>query len=270
MEKKTQATEVETTSPKTKVTSSKSEAASSEVPLSKIQLPFDPKTITTLAECCEKLSVALDETGEKPLAQVELVVEALGIKKSVKLLRKSLQIEENGGMMVYNQSRRRTLGGIFFFLAQRWVKKDRRYKIWPEMYPRKYIDWAERLPLVDSALTEIGEAGMPRITLIGRPGRIIEKGRVVLTSMQRKKVPSSWPRGLPPMPKNEGPYIIYITAKQWRKVKRSLNNKKDELIVEGYPTFNSRLNAITVFSQRTTTKLLEQARREKQKMSAAA
>jgi hypothetical protein len=233
----------------------------------RIELPFDPETITDPVACCEKIATILDETNEKPLFQITQIVEILGVRKSLKLLRKTLQISEDGGMMVYNQSRPRTVGGIYFFLAQRWVKDEFRCKIWPEMYHDSTFIWEDRLPLVDKALQNAGDADVPRIVLIGRPGRVIEKGNVVLTSMQRKQLPNSWPRGLPPMPDNEGPYIIYITAKQWRKVKKALTNQKDQLIVEGYPTFNSKLNAITVFAQRTTTKDLEQARREKQKMA---
>ena len=61
------------------------------------------------------------------------------------------------------------------------------------------------------------------ITLIGRPGRVVEKANVVLTSMQQKsdKAPSL-PKGLPPLPDEPTTYIVYIARKQWRKVAKAI------------------------------------------------
>lgn len=231
---------------------------------------FSPELIKNPEKCLQYIAEALNETDKKPKRQLELIIESIRTKKALKLLKKTLQIEKGGGLFVYNNTRRRTLGGIYFFLAQRWVKKKHRPLIWPEMYPNhSCLEWEERQTVIEKAFSQIGEAKTPRMVLIGRPGRVIEKGRVVLTSMQREKRPASWPKGLPPLPKDESPYIVYISAKQWRKVKQSIRNKKDELIIEGYPKFNPKLNAITIFAMRTTTKLLEQTRREKQRSDAA-
>ncbi len=210
----------------------------------------------------------LNETEEKPISQIEQIIENINPKKALKLLIKTLKIEGDGGLQTYNGSRRRTLGGIYFFLAQRWVEPKYRPVIWPELFPgHATINWADRIPLIKEAVKEVGLANIPRLILIGRPGKVIEKGKVVLTTMQPKPQPKSLPKGLPMLPEEPTtPYILYIGSKQWRKVKDSLVSKEDELIVEGYPAFNPQLKAITVFALKTSTKLLEEARRTKQRV----
>jgi hypothetical protein len=84
------------------------------------------------------------------------------------------------------------------------------------------------------ALAETGEAPTVKMTLIGRPGRVIEKGNVVLTSLPSRK-PPSLPKGLPQPPGKPTTYVVYIALKQWRKVRDALKDPADCLIIEGYP-----------------------------------
>ena len=102
-----------------------------------------------------------------------------------------------------------------------------------------------------------------KITLIGRPGRVVEKANVVLTSMQQKsdKAPSL-PKGLPPVPDEPTTYIVYIARKQWRKVAKSIKDPNDSLIVEGLPVLDRRLGTVAVFARSVTTKLLQTKKRE--------
>jgi len=266
----------------TEIAASTEDVSSTEPTVSDTPNPFDEQIATIqklmpgMAKELEKITSytaeILQETEEKPINQIRQVIATLTAKKVIKLLVKTLKIEGSGGMPVYNGSRRRTLGGIFFFLAQRWVDPKYRIIIWPEMFPtHATINWADRIPLIKEAVKEVGQANIPRLILIGRPGKVIEKGKVVLTTMQPKPQPKSLPKGLPMLPEEPTtPYILYIGSKQWRKVKDSLSNKNDELIVEGYPAFNPQLKAITVFAIKTSTKLIEESRRAKQRMEVPA
>ncbi len=109
-----------------------------------------------------------------------------------------------------------------------------------------------------------------KITLEGRPGRVVEKGDVVLTTIQNKKAPPPLPKGLPQPPDSPTTYVVYIARKQWRKVGRALKDPSDKLIIEGYPAFDARLKAMSVFAISTTTISLQRAKREAQKAKAAA
>jgi hypothetical protein len=111
-----------------------------------------------------------------------------------------------------------------------------------------------------------------KLTLVGRPGRVIEKEDFVITTMENSR-PPSLSKALPQPPRDSTTYIIYIAMKQWRKVRQSLkNNSDDKLIIEGYPIFDRRIGehgTMTIFAQSATTKLLQQAQREKQKATAS-
>jgi len=146
---------------------------------------------------------------------------------------------------------------------KRW--RDKCY-IWPQLRPKKAapFKWEARLKIVPELKRVKGEAKRVKITLIGRPGKIIEKENLVLTSMQSNKAPAL-PKGLPSPPQEATAYIIYIARKQWRKVVEALKDPDDALIVEGYPAFDRRLNAMSVFAQSVTTRQLQRVRREVQR-----
>ncbi|HMR67018.1 MAG TPA: hypothetical protein PKE64_23660, partial [Anaerolineae bacterium] len=154
------------------------------------------------------------------------------------------------------------------YLVRSQIPKEERWAIWPELAPKpkpQPLDWEARLELVPDLLKQKGVAATMKITLIGRPGRIVEKGEVVLTSMQQKAKSPSLPQGLPPLPTEPTTYIVYIARKQWQAVAQAITNPEDSLIVEGLPVLDKRLGTIAVFAQNVTTKRLQQAKREAQK-----
>src|SRR5690349_18629044 len=69
------------------------------------------ETVSTIAK-------ALGETDEVPLFQITGVVRVLGEETAQKLLVETQETEKNGGMMLPDGSRKRTPGGVFFFLAR--------------------------------------------------------------------------------------------------------------------------------------------------------
>ncbi|RZB39498.1 RNA GG bind domain containing protein [Asbolus verrucosus] len=62
------------------------------------------------------------------------VIDALGVDKTFLLFKETKRIEEEGGMLVMNQTRRRTPGGVFLFL----VRHD--YDITPEQKDKIFDD----------------------------------------------------------------------------------------------------------------------------------
>jgi hypothetical protein len=102
-----------------------------------------------------------------------------------------------------------------------------------------------------------------KITLVGRPGRIIAKQGYIITSMEHSKVPSL-PKGMPVPPTKPTTYTVYISHKQWQKVAEALSNPEDTLIAEGTPVYDAKLEGIAVYVTNTTTKLLQQAQRAAQ------
>jgi hypothetical protein len=227
-----------------------------------------------LTTTVEKIATALDEKDETPLAEIERVVKVLGDERALTILEQTVKIEVEGGMMTDDGTRRRTAGGVFFKLVKNETTPKERGKIFgarPGGSP-KPITWEESEQLSNEALElPQGEITKVKITIMGRPGRVIEKDMVVITSMQAAKVPNL-PKGLPKPPGDPTTYVVYMATKQWRKVKDSINeNSDDMLIIDGYPLFDKRIGktgAMTVYAQNVTSKLVQQARRDAQRAGA--
>ena len=103
---------------------------------------------------------------------------------------------------------------------------------------------------------------MSKITLTGRPGKLIEAQGCILTVMATDptKAPTL-PKGLPTPPAKPTSYVVYIAQKQWAKVAEAIQDPGDALIVEGYPIFDERLPGLAVLTQNITTRNLQRTKR---------
>lgn len=48
----------------------------------------------------------------------EKIIRIIGIEKSISIFKEVQRIEKDGGMLIMNQTRRRTPGGVYFFLVK--------------------------------------------------------------------------------------------------------------------------------------------------------
>jgi hypothetical protein len=103
---------------------------------------------------------------------------------------------------------------------------------------------------------DLGAATTTKITLVGRPGKIIERNGSIMTMMESTKVPSL-PKGLSAPADTPTRYTVHISAKQWKKVEEAIKDPEDALIIEGFPGTNGELSAIAVFTTNVTTKKLQ-------------
>jgi hypothetical protein len=210
----------------------------------------------------------LNEPDPLAIEQIERIVQHLGADAALAFLQEALEVEAQGGMLLPDGSRRRTPGGVFFYLIKGRIPRKTRGLIWPHLrkQPKPKIipmRWEDRLELVSEASQYPGEVTTVKITLIGRPGRIVEQSNVILTTMQNTKAPTL-PKGLPEPPAEPTTYVVYIARKQWNRVAEAIQDPKDKLIVEGYPVFDKRLGALAVFATFVTTKNLQAVQRQEQ------
>ena len=87
-------------------------------------------TVSTIAK-------ALGESDEIPLGQIGGVMKILGEELCLKLLEETKQIDAKGGMMLPDNSRKRTLGGVFFFLARQKLSHEDKLAIFRAPKPAK-------------------------------------------------------------------------------------------------------------------------------------
>jgi hypothetical protein len=87
-------------------------------------------------ETVDAIADQLGETEPVPLAQIRRIVKTLGAERAQAFVDQALQVETAGGMMLPDGSRRRTLGGTFFFLVRQAVSEAEREVIFPPRRPK--------------------------------------------------------------------------------------------------------------------------------------
>ena len=83
----------------------------------------DPQVVQSIA-------AELGETEDVARMLIKRIVRTLGEERTRELVRHAKVIEEQGGMMLPDGSRRRTLGGVFFKLAKEQATSEERGRIW--------------------------------------------------------------------------------------------------------------------------------------------
>ncbi len=206
------------------------------------------------------ISIA-DQLGEKdalPREQIQRIVERLGADTALTVLNETLAREAQGGMMLPDGSRRRTPGGVYFYIIRRRVTKEDWAFINPasqeQAVPHPPATWEDRLAVLGAALQEPGTIMTVKITLTGRPGRIIERNDYIVTSLRSAKAPQL-PKGLPPPPGTPTIYVTFIPKKSWAKVAEALKNPEAILVVGGYPILDQQAKGIAVLAQSVSVKL---------------
>lgn len=223
-----------------------------------------------------------ERLAEPNVVLLRTIIEAVGPEQTQALLAQTLEIEAGEGLMLKDGSRRRTPGGVFMFLARRSMPKRLERKIWPAPPKAKTpgqnttgqgqqsksasvppLAWDEAKQIISQAIQSIGEARTVKITLIGRPGRVVQQTNCVVVAMKGKE-PPSLPKGLPTPPVNSAiTWAVFIATKQWAKVKDSLQeNKDDQLIIEGYPLIDPKSSASVVLATSVKSLAQERAQRE--------
>jgi len=76
------------------------------------------------------IAAELGETADVAQMLIKRIVRTLGEERTRELARHAKVIEEQGGMLLPDGSRRRTLGGVFLKLAKDAASPEERARIW--------------------------------------------------------------------------------------------------------------------------------------------
>ncbi len=235
---------------------------------------------TALQAIVDEIATQLGETEEEPIRQIRRAVRVLGEERTRSLVAQTLEIEAAGGLMLPNESRRRTPGGVFFHLMRANIEHKEWYRIFrPQTTTQNKgtrtdqtgtgtvtppFDWTTFGAAATEAMSSAGEATTVKLTVIGRPGKIVERGDVALVALRSEKVPSL-PKGVPAPPSPTVDYMVLVGMKQWRKVAEVLAaDPADKLLIEGYPTIQPEFAGITVYATSATTTGIQAGKRAAQ------
>ncbi|MCS6910502.1 MAG: phosphorylated adapter RNA export RNA-binding domain-containing protein [Anaerolineales bacterium] len=228
---------------------------------------MDPQEIS---EAAKKIAEQLGETGAGPREQIRRAFEVAGPETVQAALEEAQRIEASGGLMLKDGSRRRTPGGVFFYVLRQRVSREEWRRIQPEAPkapapppppPLQPLAWEERAELVQAALARPGTAGFARMTVVGRPLEVKPREGFVVATLEGGERLPPLPHGLPQVPSLRTIYKVAIADHQWRSLASALNNPEDMLVAEGFAFLNVKTGSVIVLAQRAMTKLAQ--RREK-------
>ncbi|MBK8989860.1 MAG: hypothetical protein IPM39_27995 [Chloroflexi bacterium] len=251
-------------------------------------MSIPPPDIPTAAA---DIAAQLQETHPPAILQIRRIIEQIGLEAAYACLQKALEVEAAGGMLTANNKQRRTPGGTYFYIVRGQLTPEQRQILWPPPQwpsrtkpsesakvpspppsrqsgrqpksppPHPTLPWDARETLAAPALAEKGVATTVKITLVGRPGKVIERPDAVIVTLTGRK-PPALPKGLPILPEDAVTvFLVYIASKQWQKVSVAMQNPEDKLVIEGYPFMDAKLKVIGVLTQNVTTVLTQRALR---------
>jgi hypothetical protein len=84
----------------------------------------------------EQIADALKEEEGQAREKIAAIVERCGLDFAQDIFEQTLAVEEQGGLMVRDGSRRRTVGGVFFYLVKDRLKREKRYSDLDDLFPR--------------------------------------------------------------------------------------------------------------------------------------
>ena len=163
-----------------------------------------------IAAAANDITAQLQETNPPAVLQIRRIVEKIGIEAAYEFLRQTLEVEAQGGTLTADKTRRRTPCGTYFYIVRGQIPVETRNILWPrtkqplrnrpdktaktaihkEMSsspmvsspisssaksppPQISFPWENRETLTEPALAEKGVATTVKITLVGRPGKVM-------------------------------------------------------------------------------------------------
>lgn len=220
----------------------------------------------------ERINAAAETLQEPNVDLLAAVAGEIGMDRFEALLQETLVTEAAGGMMLGDGSRRRTPGGVFFFLARKTMTGSQRQRIFPpSMDNLQQAAQAQAAPSLAVAMGLIRATGnIPpekkgkatvKTTVIGRVKQIKPMGEFVLAVITPRG-PEPMPKGLPPVPDPGASSIaVFVVRNQWPRVEAALKaDPKDALIAEGYLALDAKNQLTGLWALTCTTRNLQKTR----------
>lgn len=238
-----------------------------------------------------------EQLQEKQRGLLVSLVQHMGLDFAQALLQDTLAIEAQGGLLVQDGSRRRTAGGVFFFLAKQklpsevaqqvfpvmtWQERRERTKQrqrqWRERHPeaatarpakpkepeRPPLVWEERHDIIAALLEAPGTASTAKVLLVGRPELFELFTDLAFITLTHPPRLHSLPRGVPrPDSGLVATHSVLIGLKQWATVEAALlADEQDVLVIEGFYAFSEPLGGMAVYATSATTHNLQLQQRQ--------
>lgn len=229
----------------------------------------------------QTIAGTLGETEEKPILQIARIVATLGPEETDALVAKAQAAFAGEGVLTQDGSRKRNLGGSFFWLVREQVgKKVWRKQIKPVLSPKKALaaNLEQHYAIIREAASrqnfKAGDTSKVELTLTGTPISVQKQQTFVALSFIDKD-PPPLPKGVPTLERKakskaetktedttngiaekkpstsqgQTRYLVLVALKQWDKIEEALKqNKHDKLVIKGYSLVQPNFAGIVVLA----------------------
>lgn len=223
-------------------------------------------------ELAKQFGDALGETAAQPIEQIGQLIAKCGFEFVEKIMAETEATEASGGLLTHDRKRRRSKGGVFFYLAKGQMDASLRGEIFPNFgkggdgsIAPPGIEWGDRIAPMKALGAQAGQISGLTVTLSGRPGKLHIDGSSVMTVIEQRQVKAPpYPKGVPHFDTVDGvtSYYVFMSLRHWKRVEKALEDERDLLVIEGSAVFDGALEGITILSTRVSTKMLELQKRK--------
>ena len=222
-------------------------------------------------ELAKQFGDALGETAAKPIEQIGQLIAKCGLDFVEKIMAETEATEAAGGLLTHDRKRRRSKGGVFFYLAKGQMDAGLRGEIFPNFgkggdgsIAPPGIEWADRIEPMKALGAQPGQISGLTVTLSGRPGQLHIDGSSVMTVIEQRQVKAPpYPKGVPHFDTIDSvtSYYVFMSLRHWKRVEKALQDERDLLVIEGSAVYDEALEGIAILSTRVSTKMLDYEKR---------
>ena len=225
-----------------------------------------------ISQLAAQFGDALGETAAKPIEQIGQLIEKCGLDFVEKIMAETEATEAAGGLLTHDRKRRRSRGGVFFYLAKGQMDAALRAEIFPSFgkggdgtIAPPGIEWNDRIEPMKALRDGAGQISGLTVNLSGRPGRLHFDGSSVMTVIEQRQVKAPpYPKGVPHFDTIDGftVYYVFMSLRHWKRVETALEDESDLLVIEGSAVYDPQLEGIAILSTRVSTKKLDYQKRK--------
>lgn len=213
---------------------------------------------TDVQSIINHLMQELNATTWQHQCQLRRIVQHLGPNNALIILDETRTRVQKNGSHASDNAQQHTLSAVYFDLVKQQMSPIIRREIFSRPYGPQPIDpaiptfdWSDRGVVIAEIGTDKGVVQTVKITLTGRPGKLVERDNCIITIMQDTES-TAVPDELSTPPPNPTQYGVYMTRNQWTTVAEALRDPSNMLVVEGWPTYDAQLGGIAVFALTVT------------------
>ncbi len=201
-------------------------------------------------QVARELATLLGERHHGVIGQIRRIVRLRGIDFSREMYAATLEIEANGGLMLSDNSRRRTPGGVFLHLVRSKLDDDQKKQVFYGNAKTgiPLFSWTKRIAIIQSLQSGQGKIVSLTVSLRGRTERIEKRGEVVIITLSDEPSIDNLPREIPKPPSTPTRVVVYVALEQWMAIEAVMINSSDRLLVEGSCAFDPEIKSVVVFA----------------------